>query len=421
MIRKSILWTAVVISAAFACGLRAESQGPTQWAMKLRVMEGLREGAGSPARAVTASYAGSMTTIGYLSDADLSRQQEQIRKTFNLKEVRLLTEADLGWAEGTAGRTSHTFRLNGWEYVVKVTPGGETRRQPFVIEVIEKTGQRETSLLDTGFALPEKADKPIVFGFENSQGRPFFVCLHAVSRSVGISVPSNAEIAAKKKRQKEFEKGAISVGEERPAPKLVKQVNPVYPEEARKKGLQGVVIIEAKIDESGKVVDIMVLKSVPGLDPSAMDAVRQWEYEPMTIAGKAVKVVFTVTVKFALDKDKAKDAGVGIGAGDMEQKLKEFEKGAVPCKDDIQPPRLIKQVDPVYPEEARQKKIEGIVILSIKTDESGKVIDAMILRSIPGLDDAALSAVKQWIYEPLILDGKAVRALFTVTVRFQLK
>lgn len=453
MIRKRILLAAAFLSAVLVCGLRARDgesyfdsliQGPTQWEMKLRVMEGLREGAGDPARAVTASYAGSMTTIGYLSDTDLSREQEQIRKTFNLKEVRLLTEADLVWAEGRVGKTSHTFRLDGWEYVVKVTTGGETRWQPFGIEVFEKTEKGETSLLDTGFALPKKTNKPIVFGFENGQGRPFFVCLYAVSLKAGQS-GSNAEAVEKKKRLVEFEKGATPVREGVPAPKSIKSVTPVYPEEARKNGIQGVVILEAKADESGRVIDIMVLKSVPELDQAALDAVRQWVYEPLVIEGKAKKVVFTVTVKFALDKDKAKGVGGGVSGGvkggvkggiaggveggvaggvwkeEMERKLKEFDKGAVPCKDDIQPPKLIKVVDPVYPEEARKQGIEGIVILSAKTDEDGKVIDAMVLRSVPGLDEAAIAAVKQWVYEPLILEGKAVKALFTVTVRFSLK
>jgi TonB family protein len=459
MIRERVLLAAAFLSAVLVCGLPAgdgESyfdslmQGPTQWEMKLRVMEGLREGAGDPARAVTASYAGSMTTIGYLSDADLSREQEQIRKTFNLREVRLLTEADLVWDEGKDRKTSHTFRLDGWEYIIKVTPGGEERWQPFGIEVFEKTEKGETSLLDTGFALPKKMNKPIVFGFENGQGRPFFVCLHAVSPKAGKieglvveafqpvaaaeAVGQAASMAAeKKKRLVEFEKGATLVREGVPAPKLIKSVAPVYPEEARKNGIQGVVILEAKADESGRVVDTMVLKSVPEFDRAAADAVRQWVYEPLVIEGKAKKVVFTVTVKFALDKDKAKGVAGGVEGGvkggvaggvwkeEMERKLKEFEKGAVPCKDDIQPPKLIKVVDPVYPEEARKQGIEGIVILSAKTDEDGKVIDAMLLRSVPGLDEAAIAAVKQWIYEPLILEGKAVKALFTVTVRFKLK
>jgi protein TonB len=45
----------------------------------------------------------------------------------------------------------------------------------------------------------------------------------------------------------------------------------------------------------------------------------------------------------------------------------------------------------------------------------------MVLRSIPLLDQAAIDAVRQWVYEPLVVDGKAVTSVFTVTVRFQLK
>ena len=76
---------------------------------------------------------------------------------------------------------------------------------------------------------------------------------------------------------------------------------------------------------------------------------------------------------------------------------------------------------PVYPEAARAAGVQGVVILSVRADEAGKVVDTMVLRSIPLLDQAAIDAVKQWIYEPMIKDGKAVSVVFTVTVRFQLK
>jgi protein TonB len=65
--------------------------------------------------------------------------------------------------------------------------------------------------------------------------------------------------------------------------------------------------------------------------------------------------------------------------------------------------------------------VEGVVILGVKTDEEGKVKDVIVLRSIPLLDQAAIDAVRQWVYEPLVIDGKAVPVVFTVTVRFQLK
>jgi protein TonB len=88
---------------------------------------------------------------------------------------------------------------------------------------------------------------------------------------------------------------------------------------------------------------------------------------------------------------------------------------------EIKPPKLIKKVDPEYPEAARQAKVEGIVILEATIDGDGKVQSVKVLRSVPELDQAALDAVKQWVYEPMLIDGKARGVIFTVTVRFHLK
>jgi protein TonB len=49
------------------------------------------------------------------------------------------------------------------------------------------------------------------------------------------------------------------------------------------------------------------------------------------------------------------------------------------------------------------------------------VVGVKVLRSIPELDQAAIDALKQWKYEPKIIDGKPRALIFTVTVRFQLK
>ncbi|MBN2207069.1 MAG: TonB family protein, partial [Candidatus Aminicenantes bacterium] len=51
----------------------------------------------------------------------------------------------------------------------------------------------------------------------------------------------------------------------------------------------------------------------------------------------------------------------------------------------------------------------------------GRVIRWKVLRSIPLLDQAAIDAVKQWVYEPMVINGKPRGVIFTVTVRFQLK
>jgi protein TonB len=88
---------------------------------------------------------------------------------------------------------------------------------------------------------------------------------------------------------------------------------------------------------------------------------------------------------------------------------------------EIKPPKLLKTINPVYPEDARKEGIEGVVILEVTADVEGRVANVKVLHSILALDQAAIDAVKRWLYGPLILDGKLTRVIFTVTVRFMLK
>jgi protein TonB len=192
------------------------------------------------------------------------------------------------------------------------------------------------------------------------------------------------------------DKPVKATGEVKP-PKIVNMVEPVYPEDARKQGIEGTVVLEATADIEGKVQAVKVLKGVDVLNQAAMDAVKQWTYEPMMINGKPKPVVFTVTVRFSL-KDKGLKTGAGEGTG----------------------PKVLKKVEPVYPEEARKKGLEGDVIVEATVDEAGKVKEAKVLRGVDGLNQAALDAVKQWTYEPVVVDGKPKAVKFTVTIRFKL-
>ena len=88
---------------------------------------------------------------------------------------------------------------------------------------------------------------------------------------------------------------------------------------------------------------------------------------------------------------------------------------------DIQAPALIHRVEPEYPHVAVSGKITGVVILEATVNESGAVTDVTLLRSIPLLDKAALKAVRQWRYQPLMLNGQAVPFILTVTVTFSLR
>ena len=94
--------------------------------------------------------------------------------------------------------------------------------------------------------------------------------------------------------------GPLRVGGNIKPPTKVKDVRPVYPPDAVAARVQGVVIIEATIGPDGKVQSTRVLRSVPQLEQPALDAVRQWEYNPTMLNGVAVPVIMTVTVNFSL-------------------------------------------------------------------------------------------------------------------------
>jgi TonB family protein len=95
---------------------------------------------------------------------------------------------------------------------------------------------------------------------------------------------------------------AFRVGGAVMPPKKTKDAAPVYPPIAQEARVQGVVIMEARVDETGNVSDVRVLRSIPLLDQAAIDAVRQWQYTPTTMNGIAVPVLMTVTVNFSLRK-----------------------------------------------------------------------------------------------------------------------
>ena len=87
----------------------------------------------------------------------------------------------------------------------------------------------------------------------------------------------------------------------------------------------------------------------------------------------------------------------------------------------IRPPSKIVNADPVYPPEAREARVQGVVIMEVTLNPTGEVSDVEVVRSVPQLDEAAVAAVRQWRYEPTLVDGEPVPILLTVTVNFMLR
>ena len=84
----------------------------------------------------------------------------------------------------------------------------------------------------------------------------------------------------------------------------------------------------------------------------------------------------------------------------------------------IRPPTKIKHVDPIYPAIAKSARVSGTVVLEATVDPVGKVIDTRVVKSVPLLDQAAIDAVQQWEYTPLVVKGLATPVVLTITVNF---
>jgi TonB family protein len=178
----------------------------------------------------------------------------------------------------------------------------------------------------------------------------------------------------------------------------IHDVRPVYPPEAAAAGVSGPVILTLTIDSTGQVADAKVVKGDVTLAPAALEAVRQWRYQPPATAPVVATVAVNVVDSQQVD---ATPQPVRVGGN-------------------VKAPVKIKDVKPVYPEVAQNARVQGVVIAEARIDPSGIVSDARILRSIPLLDAAALDALMQWKFVPPLLNGVPVPVIMTVTVNFSL-
>ena len=313
----------------------------------------------------------------------------ELKKTFNAPDTALLASGDLSWRSGGPASVMQAVQIDGRDYALVLTPLPRPGAVNFKVGVVEGMDKPKIKkvLLDTEIVLPD--GEVAMLGFRDSQERSFFIAFYV------------------QERNEEFGKNAMRItGASKP--KIVKKVKPVYPEEAVKKRIEGVVSLEALIDKNGKVKDVRMVRSPdPLLTAAAEEALKQWVYEPYSGRGGCSEALFTVTMNFRLNPE-----GAGNKSGD----------DALTRLEGSERPRKVKDVKPVYPEEAKQNKIQGLVKLEAKIDEQGKVIDVRVVASAgPLLDKAAMAALRQWEYEPFLVNGKAKQVIFTVTMNFALK
>jgi len=191
---------------------------------------------------------------------------------------------------------------------------------------------------------------------------------------------------------KEFEKEA-QAAERRSSLKVVKSVNPIYPPEASTKQIEGTVTVRIVVDKNGKVTDAKALNGPAQLSRSAVEAAKQYEFEPPQDA----PVTTNLEMTFALGP-KPCPPGIRGDRGDVsyaeQLPMKTEHAGALKIVGDISEPL------PPYPAEARDAGIEGDLELFITVAPSGEVVGARVMKSVdPSIDDAALATVRTWKFK----------------------
>ena len=243
-----------------------------------------------------------------------------------------------------------------------------------------------------------------------------------------------------------LEKRANAITPENPVPRRTRSVVPSYPAEAAAIEATAMLTFRVTLDESGRLAEIRPLNSPmiatpagvarnpaaisaagDALTRSAIAALRQWTYE----APADAPIAFSVTFSFrpGAEPTIAQDTSFRPappppppGSPRTSASIPPPPPPGAPIRigGQIRPPTQLRRVNPAYPQEALASGVQGTVILETVIERDGTVSEARILRSIPALNQAAIDAVKQWIYTPTLLNGVPVPVIMTVTVQFTL-
>ena len=215
---------------------------------------------------------------------------------------------------------------------------------------------------------------------------------------------------------------------------LVKRVSPSFPPGVHP---NGTVELKVVVDPSGHPASIEQVSGDPVLGAAMVEAVKQYEYQPYLVAGKAVEVETTVKASFKTTTsyslvDSPPPQGV---VGDSPGGIKPGQIGSVATEEPrpqasvplrirassgVAGQLIKKKVAPLYPEEARQQRVQGTVLLHVLIDKEGNVEQVDLISGHPLLAPAAIEAVRQWKYTPYLLNQQPVALDTQVEVNFAL-
>jgi TonB family protein len=151
-------------------------------------------------------------------------------------------------------------------------------RKPLLNSTASTVGDRKTA-----DKMPPSSNEIVLFeDQESSSQRP---AIKTVSEPVSPG-PANSSVEA--------------ISTPAALARLVQRVEPEYPNAARQQHIQGDVLLDILVNESGAVVELALVSGAPQLMPAAEQAVRQWHFQPLTKAGHAEQFKSRVGINFTL-------------------------------------------------------------------------------------------------------------------------
>lgn len=204
-----------------------------------------------------------------------------------------------------------------------------------------------------------------------------------------------------------------------------------YPEEAKKKNMQGRVYVAFIVNQDGSISDTRIIRGAsPLLDAEALRVIGSMpKWKPGMQKGKAVRVQYSVPVVFSLKKQKGGDI-TAHSAQFVPKEIKPDANGIYEVAEEMPqfPGGMGKLMEYIsknmqYPAEAQKQKVEGRVVVQMVVDAEGNVTNPRILQGVnPLLDKEALRLMKDMPkWTPGKQNGEAVAVKYTLPVMFQLQ
>jgi protein TonB len=203
-------------------------------------------------------------------------------------------------------------------------------------------------------------------------------------------------------------------------PRLTDVVRVPYPDDAPPADPPRLCILSLVVGADGVPAQIKVTHSINSVaDQYLVESTQKLRFEAGTVAGQPVPVRISLSYRFFVNSNLAIPHVIQQRAFLGNQR--EFPGNRSAERNYDQPPRPLYSPAAAFSNEARAKKIQGVVIVSVLVTEDGLPTDARVEKSLGyGLDESALDCVSQYRFKPATKDGQPVATRITVEINFKL-